>query len=73
MQQVVSTKFLLIYVVDPEKYIEKAGGGAKAKLMRSNMEMYGTPLSITSNALKYNFDALEQLIKTEFERNKTGS
>ena len=27
-----------------------------------NMKMYGTPLSITSNTLKYNFNDLEKLL-----------
>ena len=65
-----STKFLLINVTNPEKYIGKAKNRMKAKLMRSNMKIYGTPLSITSNTLKYDFGKLEQLIQTEFERNK---
>ena len=69
-KQVMSTKFLMINVSNPEKYIEKAKNGLRAKLMRSNMKMYGTPLSITSNTLKYNFEKLEQLIQTEFEKNK---
>ncbi|MBJ2176473.1 hypothetical protein JBL43_19640 [Aureibaculum sp. A20] len=69
-KQVMSTKFLLITVTNPEKYIEKAKSGIKAKLMRTNMKMYGTPLSITSNTLKYDFDELEKLILTEFKRNK---
>ena len=51
-KQIMSTKFLLINVTNPEKYIGKAKSGMKAKLMRSNMKMYGTPLSITSNTLK---------------------
>ena len=53
-----------------EKYIGKAKNGLRAKLMRSNIKMYGTPLSITSNTLKYNFGKLEQLIQTEFKQNK---
>lgn len=69
-KQIMSTKFLLINVNDPEKYIGKAKSGMKTKLMRSNMKMYGTPLSITSNTLKYDFGELEKLIQTEFERNK---
>jgi len=69
-QQVMSTKFLLINVVNPEKYIEKAKSGMKAKLLRSNMKMYGTPLSITSNTLKCDFGELEKLIETEYDRNK---
>ena len=69
-KKIMSTKFLLINITNPEKYIGKAKNGMKAKLMRSNMKMYGTPLSITSNTLKYDFGKLEQLIQTEFERNK---
>lgn len=69
-KQVMSTKFLLINVSDPEKYIGKAKSEMKAKLMRSNMKIYGTPLSISSNALKYDFGELEKLVQTEFERNK---
>jgi len=69
--QVMSTKFLLVIVKNPEKYIEKTNSRMKAKLMRSNMKMYGTPLSISPNTLKYDFEKLEQLILTEFKRNKT--
>ncbi|MBJ6367667.1 STM3941 family protein [Snuella sedimenti] len=69
-KQVMSTKFLLINVTNPEKYIGKAKSGMKAKLMRSNMKIYGTPLSIISNTLKYDFGELEKLVQTEFERNK---
>jgi hypothetical protein len=60
-EKVMSTKFLLIYTSNPDKYLERAGG-LKRKLMQGNMKMYGTPLSITSNTLKYNFDKLEKLI-----------
>lgn len=60
-EKVMSTKFLLIYTSNPDKYLESVGG-LKRKLMEGNMKMYGTPLSITSNTLKYNFDKLEKLI-----------
>jgi hypothetical protein len=43
----------------------------RSKLMKANLNSYGTPLSITSNTLKYNFDALEKLIHLEFEKNKS--
>ena len=58
-----STKFLLIKLSNPEKYIEKAKNEMTARLMRTNIKMYGTPLSITSNTLKYDFEKLEKLIK----------
>ena len=67
-KQIMSTKFLLIDIVKPEKYIGKAKNGMQAKLMKANMNMYETPLSITSNTLKYNFGELEKLIHTEFKR-----
>ncbi len=69
-KQVMSTKFLLIDIVNPEKYIGKAKNGLQAKLMKANMNMYETPLSITSNTLKYDFGDLEKIIQTEFKRNK---
>ena len=61
-EQVMSTKFLLIYTNDPNRILESVKG-IKRKLMTGNMKMYGTPLSITSNTLKYNFDDLERLLK----------
>ena len=69
-KQVMSTKFLLIDIVNPEKYIEKAKNRIQAKLMKVNLNMYETPLSITSNTLKYDFGELEELIKKELKRNK---
>ena len=61
-EQVMSTKFLLIFTNNPNGILEKVSG-MKRKLMAGNMKMYGTPLSITSTTLKYNFDDLENLLK----------
>ena len=61
-EQVMSTKFLLIFVNDQSKILEKASG-MKRKLMEANAKMYGTPISITANTLKFDFDELERLIK----------
>jgi hypothetical protein len=69
-KQVMSTKFLLIDVVNPEKYLGKAKNGIQSRLMKANMNMYETPLSITSNTLNYDFGELEKLIQTEFKKNK---
>lgn len=60
-EQVMSTRFLLIFVDNPDEYLERANG-FKRKLMKGNMKMYGTPLSITSNTLRYDFSDLERLI-----------
>jgi hypothetical protein len=60
-KQVMSTKFLLIFISNSDKYLDRVSG-LKRRLMRGNMKMYGTPLSITSNTLKYSFNDLEKLI-----------
>ncbi|SEE50460.1 hypothetical protein SAMN04487765_2853 [Tenacibaculum sp. MAR_2010_89] len=38
--------------------------------MRGNIRMYGTPLSIKANTLNYHFDKLEQLVESEYSKNK---
>jgi len=60
-RQIMSTKFLLIFITDPNKYLNHTAG-FKRKLLQANMKMYGTPLSIISNSIKCNFDELEKLI-----------
>jgi hypothetical protein len=69
-KQVMSTKFILIDTINPEKYIGKAKNGIQARLMKANMNIYETPLSITSNTLQYDFGELEKLIQTQFKSNK---
>ncbi len=69
-QQVMSTKFLLLHVQDPEKCIARASGAVKAKLMRSNTQMYGAPIAIASNTLKCDFAELERLIGTAFTQHR---
>lgn len=68
-EQVMSTKFLLIFTKDPDGILEKVRG-IKRKLMAGNMKMYGTPLSITSTTLKYNFNDLEKLLKTRLDEQR---
>jgi hypothetical protein len=65
-----SSKFLLIDIVDPEKYILKAKSTIQTKLMRGHMNMNETLISISSNTLKINFEELEKLIQSEFKKNK---
>jgi hypothetical protein len=68
-EQVASTKFLLIYTANPDFYLSKVGG-FKKRLMEGNNRMYGTPLSITSNTLKYDFNDLEKLIIERFAEHR---
>ncbi len=68
-EQVMSTKFLLIFAANPDKYLDRVNG-FKKKLLIGNMKMYGTPLSITSNTLKYKFDDLEKLVSNKLIEEK---
>lgn len=68
-EQVMSTKFLLIFINNPDKYLDRTTG-FKQKLMKANMKMYGTPLSITTNTLKYRFNDLERLLQEKLAERK---
>jgi hypothetical protein len=61
-EQVMSTKFLLIFTRDPIPFLEKVTG-IRRKLLEANLKMYGTPFSITSNTLQYDFNSLEKLLR----------
>ena len=63
---VMSTKFILIIVSNPEKYIKKSKNKFILKLIRANMKMYHTPITISSNLLNSSFNELEKLIRNEF-------
>lgn len=68
-KQVASTKFLLIYTDNASVYLDKVKG-FKKKLMEKNNKMYGTPFSITSSTLKYNFSDLEKLLKDKLNEHR---
>ena len=60
--EIASTKFLVIYVKNPEVFIERATGWKKNGLKRT-MNMYGSPLAISSTVVKYSFNDMEKLFK----------
>jgi hypothetical protein len=53
-------KLLIIKVQNPQKYIER-GNRLKQTLNRANHKMCGSPIAISSNALKINFSELLSL------------
>lgn len=67
-----STKFIMVDVADPEKYIARAKNGIAKKAMQANDKLYGSPLAITSGALQYDFDRLEVLLLAAYEKYKNG-
>jgi len=71
--QVKSTRFLLIFVNNPQDFLDKANS-FKRFWMRMNDKMYGTPLSISSNSLQCDFDELVETINEKIKNtvhNKT--
>lgn len=69
IQQVASEKFIMIDLKTPQKYMDKAGNVFKKNLMKMNMKLYGTPVSISSRTLNYNFEELEEILQTAFRQN----
>ncbi|HCY00041.1 MAG TPA: hypothetical protein DG754_07865 [Bacteroidales bacterium] len=68
-KQVLTTKSLLIFTSNPDKYLDRVNG-FKRKLMKGNIKMCGTPLTIISNTLKCNFEDLERLIRDKLIEQK---
>jgi hypothetical protein len=68
--QIMSTKLLMIKVCNPDDYINKASNTFISKMMKANNSQYGTPLSISSNALKIDFDSLHKLLREKFEESR---
>lgn len=68
--QIASTKLLIIYTNQPEKYIQRAKSGLIRTVMQTNYKSYGSPISISSTALNIKFRDLEALINKEFEKRK---
>jgi hypothetical protein len=55
-------KLIMLQVKNPQDYIDKQTSSFKRKMMQMNFSMYGTPLSITSNALQIKFDELLNIL-----------
>ena len=62
ISQVMSQKFLMFIVSNPEDYLEKVTNPLKRNAMKMNYKTYGSPISISSNALQTNFDDLHKLL-----------
>jgi len=62
VEEINSTKFVLIYTKNPKYYLDRAGWLQK-RLLLANNEMYGTPFSLTFSTLKTNLHELEERIK----------
>lgn len=65
-QQIMSSKFILIDVKNPDEYISKLN--KHSKMLKKSMELYGTPLSISANTLKISFNELKNTLESELQK-----
>lgn len=61
-----NSKFLVVILKNPEEVARRMGGSEI--VWRANMEMYGSPLAITSSTLSVNFDELVALFARYFRK-----
>lgn len=59
--------FLLIFIKNPDKFISKTLG-LKRFLIKMNNVSHGTPVSLTSNWLEYDFEDLIDLINENYKK-----
>jgi len=64
---VMNQQFIMIIVKNPKEYIDRQEGAVKRKAMQMNYSSYGSPISISANALNTDFDALYKTVQNKFE------
>ena len=55
-------KSIALIVRNPEKYIDKQASSYKRRMMKANFKMSGSPIAISPNSLKINFDELNKIL-----------
>ena len=63
---VANQKFLMLVVKNPDEYINRQKGFIKKKAMQMNYKSYGSPISISANGLKCNFNELFRILQNKF-------
>jgi hypothetical protein len=67
--QVHSQKFIMVKVSNPEHYIDLKKNRIGKMAMRANYDKFGSPISISANSLKTNFENLKDIIEKQYEKN----
>ena len=70
IKSVMSTKLLLIDVINPDFYLNHSVDKASLNIMKSNSKVYNTPIVLSSNFWNCSFDELESLVKNEYNKHK---
>lgn len=67
------TRIIMIYIKNPEEYIEHQKSWARRKLLQFNYKRYGALLSISTSALKCDFDELYAFLNDSLNNYKEDS
>ena len=59
----------MIDVSNPEYYIELKKSGIGKMAMKANYTKYGSPISITANSLKVDFNEMKEIIEIQHKKN----
>ncbi|MDH4472782.1 MAG: STM3941 family protein [Fluviicola sp.] len=70
VSQVMSQKFLLLIVRNPQEYLDNVRNPIKRTAMKANYKMYGSPISISAKVLDTDFDRLHQLMVEKLKEYK---
>ncbi|MGN7783868.1 STM3941 family protein [Niabella sp. 22666] len=70
LAQVMSQKFLMLIVKDPEQYIQRETNAIKRKGMELNYKNYGSPISISAGSLQIGFNELQALLMEKWQKHK---
>ena len=70
--KVANQRFIMIVVNNPEDYIKLQNNFIRRKTMEINYKSYGSPISISSNTLKYDLDELFHLLQEKLNEQKVG-
>lgn len=69
-QEVMSQKFIMLKMKNPEFYLQREKNPIKKRMMELNYRLYQTPVNISANGLKIGFDKLySQILEKWKERN----
>lgn len=69
--QVMNQKFLMIIVNNPQYYLDKVTNPIKRSAMKMNYKTYGSPISISSNALQTDFEELYRMLVIKMIQSKS--
>jgi len=71
ISQVMSQKFLMFIVSNPQDYLDKVTNPLKRNAMKMNYKTYGSPISISSNSLRINFNELQKILVEKMNEYKS--